>query len=536
MCRLPPKVKESESMARDARSREDRILILAPTGKDAVLAQEILERAGLFGFRCCQMTEVLAELNVGAGALLIAEEAFADDPAGTLAAWLGQQPPWSDLPVLVLARPGANSAAVRGAIEQLGNVTVVERPTRVATLVSVVRTALRSRQRQYQIREHLRERANAEVALRDADRRKNEFLAILAHELRNPLAPIRNSLHILRLSLPDDPAVTRIGEMLERQVKHIVRLVDDLLEMSRITRGKIELRRERVELAAVVRSAVETSQPLIDAAHHRLAISIPAQPLTVDGDPVRLAQVVANLLNNAAKYTEPGGQIWLTVRGEGTEAVVSVRDSGTGIAAENLREVFELFTQIDGPQMRTQGGLGIGLSLVKSLVEMHGGTVSVRSEGLGKGSEFLVRLPLAVEPARSRVEAAPAKSAPGAPAHRVLVVDDNRDAAESLRMVLELLGVDVRVAFSGQDALKLLDSYRPTVVLLDIGMPEMDGHEVAREIRRRPEFRDATLIAITGWGQEEDHRRSHAAGFDYHLTKPADPNTLRTLLVSLDRR
>ncbi len=505
------------------------MLVLAPTGKDAALTRGVFDRAGIPCLCCGDLEEICAQVERGAGALLLPEEAIDQDRKNCLVEWLGRQPAWSDLPVLVLARPGADSAAVAQAMDLLGNVTVVERPTRVVALVSAVRAALRARQRQLQIRDHLAER-------READRRKDEFLAILAHELRNPLAPIRNSLHILRLGARNDPTAERVTEMMERQVNHMVRLVDDLMEVSRITRGKIELRKEPVEVAAVVRSAVETSRPLIEAAGHQLTVAVPPEPLTLEGDPVRLAQVFANLLNNAAKYTEDGGRICLTVRREGGDAIaVSVRDTGIGISADMLPRVFELFTQVDRSTRRAQGGLGIGLTLVKSLVEMHGGSVEARSDGRGKGSEFVVRLPLAAAPRRAGAPA-PEEEGPSAVLvlRRVLVVDDNRDAAESLAMLLKLLGSEVHVAYDGPGALEALRTYRPSVVLLDIGMPGMDGHEVARRIRRQPELQDVTLIALTGWGQEEDRRRSQEAGFDYHLIKPVDVGALETLLSSLE--
>lgn len=378
------------------------------------------------------------------------------------------------------------------------------------------------------------ERLHLIKRLRDADQRKDEFLAVLAHELRNPLAPIRNSLHILRLTGQQDPAATRVGEIMERQVNHLVRLVDDLLEVSRITRGKIELRKELVELAAIVRSAVETSRPLIEAGRHELTLSIPTEPITLDCDPVRLAQVMANLLNNSAKYTDEGGQIRLSVRCESDWVVISIHDNGVGIAADMLPRVFDLFTQVELSSGRAQGGLGIGLTLAKSLVEMHGGTVQAKSDGLGKGSEFIIRLPLAAqEPPANRPETRP--NAVLAP-RRVLVVDDNRDAAQSLGMLLKLLGTEVHVAYSGADALQAIGSFQPDVVLLDIGMPDMDGYEVARRIRQQRDFEHVTLIALTGWGQDEDRNRSQLAGFDRHLIKPADVNVLQTLFVSLQQR
>jgi PAS domain S-box-containing protein len=382
------------------------------------------------------------------------------------------------------------------------------------------------------VKRDLTDRKLAEEALQRADRTKDEFLATLAHELRNPLAPIRNSLHIMRMASDKDPTLRRVSEIMERQVDHMVRLVDDLLEVSRITRGQIDLRKERIELAAVVSRAVETSRPLIDAGQHQLAISLSTEPLVVDGDPVRLAQVVSNLLNNAAKYMNRGGQIWLNVRKEEGQASISVRDTGIGIPAAMQPLVFEMFSQVDRSSSRSQGGLGIGLTLVRSLVEMHGGTVDVKSEGKDLGTEFVVRLPLCLD------DAPTGKSAPSRVAstvltrQRVLVVDDNRDAASSMGLLLKFLGAEVEVANSGPAALSAVASYRPAVVLLDLGMPDMDGYEVARRIRERPEFDDVTLIALTGWGQDEDRRRAHEAGFDHHLVKPADISSLQELLES----
>jgi PAS domain S-box-containing protein len=376
------------------------------------------------------------------------------------------------------------------------------------------------------------EQRAAEEALKEADRRKDEFLATLAHELRNPLAPIRNSLHILRLAGTDNVAAQRVHEMMERQVNHMVRLVDDLMEVSRITRGKIELRKEQVELAAVVRSAIETSKPLIDAARHQLAISLPAEPLMLEADPVRLAQVLANLLNNAAKYTDAGGQIWLTARRAGPSAVISVRDNGVGIPAGMLHKVFDLFTQVDDNYGRAQGGLGIGLTLVRSLVDKHGGSVEVKSDGPGKGSEFVVRLPLATAGRGPHDQRRDGDSLSAVAPRRILVVDDNRDAGESLSLLLRFFGADVFTVHNGPAALEAIPNYQPAVVLLDIGMPGMDGYEVARRIRQQAEGREAILIALTGWRQEEDQRRSREAGFDYHLVKPVDLGALQALLAS----
>jgi PAS domain S-box-containing protein len=592
-------------------------------------------------------------VDAGAAAVLLAEELIIQDRKNCLTEWLGRQPQWSDLPVLVIARTGADSAAVAQAMDLLGNVTVLERPTRVAALVSAVRTALRARQRQYQIRDQLAQRERdleiqtrlgaivassddaiisktlegiiqtwnagaerlfgysaaeaigqsitllipqerhdeersllerlrrgehiehletvrvakdgrridisltaspildarenivgassvardithrkqAEAALHEADRRKDEFLATLAHELRNPLAPIRNSMHILRMTARNDPTAERVCEMMERQVNHMVRLVDDLMEVSRITRGLIELRKEETDLGAILSSAVETSKPLITAADHQLAITIPQEYIPLYGDAVRLGQIFANLLNNAAKYTDRRGQIWLSARREGNEAVVSVRDNGIGISAPMLPKVFEMFMQADRSTNRSQGGLGIGLTLVKRLTEMHAGTISVQSEGPGQGTEVIVRLPVAaLQPDRTKQPSVSQKPT-SLPQRRVLVVDDNEDSAASMGMLLNFLGTDVQVAHDGPTALAIIESYRPDVVLLDIGMPGMDGFEVARQVRQRVDFNNIMLIALTGWGQTEDRNRTRAAGFDHHLVKPADITALQSLLT-----
>lgn len=372
-------------------------------------------------------------------------------------------------------------------------------------------------------------------ALREADRRKDEFLATLAHELRNPLAPIRNSLQILKMPRVDTETVERSRDMMERQVHHLVRLVDDLLDVSRVMRGKIELRLEQVELASVVARAVETVQPLVESRGHDLSVRLPPESLPLKADPVRLAQVVGNLLTNATKYTEPGGRIWLTAERDRDTAVLRVRDSGIGIAPYMLARIFELFVQVDHAATRSQGGLGIGLTLVKNLVEMHNGTVEARSGGLGKGSEFIVRLPLSAQVlAEDHRPDAPQRVAPPVSSgYRLLVVDDNQDAANSLAMLLRLQGHDVRAAYSGMAALEMIKVEVPDVVFLDIGMPGMDGYEVARRLRQQPGLETVVLVALTGWGQKEDRRRTAEAGFNHHLVKPAEPKVIESLLADL---
>jgi signal transduction histidine kinase len=512
-----------------------RILVLAPTSKDAELSTGLLERAGFACKACKDIVEVCAELDLGAGALVMPEEAIAQDGKAQLLRWLERQPPWSDLPILVMARGGADSPSIAQAMDLLRNVTVLERPVRVAALISALRTALRSRLRQYELRVHLTERDNHLRVLKDTDRRKDEFLATLAHELRNPLAPIGNAVQILRLRAHQDASVDELAAVMERQVKHLVRLVDDLLEMSRITRGRIELRSEQVTIESILRSAVETSRPLIDAADHQLTVTVPGEPMIVNGDPVRLAQVFANLLNNAAKYTDTGGRIWLTAYREGMAVVVSVRDSGHGIPPDMLPRVFEMFLQLPDHSARTHGGLGIGLTLVKTLIEMHGGTVRANSGGPGKGSEFIVRLPLLADaPGLAPSVAEPHPVPPRLASRRVLVVDDNVDAAHSLALVLRIMGLTTKVASSGPAALELLPQFKPELVFLDIGMPGMDGHAVARAIRAMPEWSGLTLVAMTGWGQDEDRRRSQQAGFNHHLIKPVDVRALEAFLRKLD--
>jgi signal transduction histidine kinase/ActR/RegA family two-component response regulator len=516
----------------DARAVERRVLILAPTGRDAQMTVDLLARAGIDGVPCASLAELSNEIETGAAAVLVAEEAISEYQYLSLAPALARQPPWSDLPIVVLTSQGADSESVAHAVRTLGNVTLLERPARVAALVSAVRTALRARERQYQIRAHLRDRERVAESLNEADRRKDEFLAMLAHELRNPLAPISNALQVLRLSGLTDPVASRMCEVMQRQVDHMVRLVDDLLEVSRITRGKITLHSEPSDLTVIIRNAVDVSRPLIDAAGHRLSIHMLDTPILVDGDPIRLTQVFANLLNNAAKYTPERGKITLTAQKRDGRAVISVRDSGEGIAPEMLARVFEMFTQAPPAAAQAKGGLGIGLTLVRQLVELHGGAVEAFSEGPGMGSEFIVTLPLLVAAAAGSAKSPEADAADSRFfGRRMLVVDDNADGADSLGLLLEMLGADVRVVYDGHAALEALDTFQPSVVLLDVGMPDLDGYEVARRMRARG-GNQLTIIAITGWGQPDDRARSREAGFDEHLTKPPDLEQLRHLLVS----
>jgi two-component system, sensor histidine kinase len=503
-----------------------RVLIHVLTRKDADITQSLLCAEGVPSLICANLEELLAAIKDGAAAILIAEERMALAGRAALADALCGQPPWSDLPLLVLTRPGADSSEVEDAVRTLGNVTLIERPMRVAALTSAVRTAVRARERQYQIRGHLAERVRTEESLRAADQRKDEFLATLGHELRNPLAPILTSMHLLKLSTFTDPRSVRACTVLERQVNHLVRLVDDLLEVSRITRGVMDVQKEPLDLVSVLRTAVETSRPLLEGARQALSVDIPDAIIPISGDPVRLTQVFANLLNNASKYTDTNGLIWLSASPENGWAVVSVRDNGIGIPSSHLTSVFDMFTQVDRSHRRAQGGLGIGLTLVRSLVQLHGGTVEARSGGSETGSEFIVRLPLVAE-RRPRREVTRSQ---GLPPCRILIVDDNREAAESLGVLLDELGATTSLAFGGREALQVIETFEPEVVLVDLGMPGMDGYEVCRRIRAVPGHVQTLVVALTGWGQDEDRERSRRAGFDHHLVKPLNVQTFRSLL------
>ena len=374
------------------------------------------------------------------------------------------------------------------------------------------------------------DRQRAVEALQEADRRKDEFLATLAHELRNPLAPISSGLHILRSSHDQSHRATAV-EIMERQISQMVRLVDDLLDVARITTGKVEVRHEPLDLAVAINDALETSEPVLGERRQTLTVTPPPQPVYVNGDRTRLAQVFANLLNNSHKYSEAGQPIAITFTREGGDAVVRVRDAGMGIHPEMLPRVFDMFRQADRTGGRSRGGLGIGLSLVKRIVELHGGAVTAHSEGLGLGSEFVVRLPAIESPVQPLTASPPANGA--AARRKILVVDDNADAAESLAALLSISGHDTRMAHDGHEALQQAERFHPDIVFLDIGMPTLDGHETAKLIRRQPWGKDMVLVALTGWGQSEDRRRSKDAGFNHHLVKPADPAVVEKLLSSI---
>ena len=513
------------------RSYSERVVVLAPTSRDGEVTSRLLADARIDAVVCRGWRHAEELMDEGAGALMVTDAAFSDPGFAVLLNMLERQPAWSNLPVLALCRHGLEAAGLREA--RLRNLTVLDRPTSTRVMISAVRTALRGRRWQYQIRDQIESLQRAERSLRQADQRKDEFLATLAHELRNPLAPIRTGLQLLQGGPPPDAAKYKdITEMMSRQMNQLLRLIDDLLEVSRISTGKLILQREPLDMRRVVEMALESCKPVIDRGGHRLSVNLPDETLWVDGDLTRLAQSLSNLLNNAAKYTPEGGQIWVELARVGPQALLTVRDSGVGLPPDMIGRVFDMFAQVNRSLARAQGGLGIGLALVKSLVTMHGGRVSAASAGPGRGSSFTIELPLAPEDSAPAPLPAAAEPDAARPA-RILVVDDNEDAATSLAMLLSLSGHEVLVENGGPAALKTADSFLPQAIFCDVGMPGMSGHEFAKRIRQDARFAGTLLVALTGWGSEEDKKRSREAGFDEHLTKPASVAAVEALLARL---
>lgn len=500
------------------------LLLLAPTTRDGALSREILAEAGLQARVCNTLDELCAEIANGGGAVLLTDDALVRGDPTLLANALRRQPAWSDIPVILLSPLGPDSPTAVWAMNELSNVTVLDQPIRVMTLISALRTAVKARERQYELRNRLE-------ALRLSDQQKDEFLATLAHELRNPLAPISNAVHLLRLAGGDEEARARVVATLERQVGTVVRLVDDLLELSRINHGLIELRKERLPVSDALRAAAEAMTPLMQTMGHDFSVIEPRETVLLEADAVRVTQIITNLLNNAARYTPRGGKVWLTAYRDGDDVVISVRDTGVGIPTEMLSRVFDLFVQVERTHDRSRQGLGLGLSLVKRLVELHGGSVEGRSAGPGQGSEFLVRLPAVAD--RRTAQARTPRRATGdrrmkeERSLRILLVEDHEDSAESLATLLRLLGHEVRVATDGFSALETVSTFQPEVALLDIGLPGMDGHELATRLRRLPGFERVLLLALSGYGLDADRRRSREAGFDGHFVKPVDLDALR---------
>lgn len=504
---------------------EQRVLIFPPSRRDGEATLHVLQQAGLTCCICQSGATLAAQLDEGAGAIVLTDSGLMDPEFEAVLASLNQQPPWSDIPIVLLCHSGSQSTTTP-MLERLTNATLLDRPTSARTLISAVQAAIRVRLRQYQARDQLEALKRAEEDLRNADRRKDEFLAMLAHELRNPLAPIRNASELLMRLAPENERMQSMAAIIKRQITQLTRLVDDLLDVSRITRGRIELQQVPVELSAVIAQAMESVEPLMRAKRHKVMMAVGYQPLYVKGDQARLVQCIANILTNSAKYTDPGGAIRIDVREEQSMALIAITDNGMGIPHELLSRIFDLFVQSDRSLDRSEGGLGIGLSVVRRLIEMHGGQVSASSDGLGHGATFEVRIPTIAPPAVAQEDPGDAL----APSKRVLIVDDNADAGNSLAMILNERGHVAEVVYGSSDALKRVTEFNPEVVLLDIGLPGMDGYEVARRIRGGG--CPARLVALTGYGQSEDFRRSYHAGFDAHLVKPVEMAELFKNLAS----
>jgi signal transduction histidine kinase/CheY-like chemotaxis protein len=512
----------------ESESRDRRILVFLPGGRDADLVAEALGEAGLAGRACADVDTFCRELGAGAGTAVLAEEMLSQAVTQRLVEALGQQPPWSDFPLVIFFASGTDTAATSrrmlDILEPLGNVTILERPIRVMSLLSAIQAALRARGRQYELRDLLRR-------LEDAVEYRDRFLTLLAHELRNPLAAVRNAALILnQMGLLQGSLAVEQGAIIDRQTHQLSRLIDDILEVYRVTSGKFTLQRQPVDLAEVARRCREAVAREAKAQRHQVSFAVGSEPILVEGDPARLEQVIGHLLRNAVNYTSPGGRITLAVTTEGHEAVVRVRDTGVGIAAERLPMLFQPIAPTSQLLDRPQGGLGIGLALVRGLVEAHGGTVAAFSAGPHQGSEFVVRLPLVATPA-VRVAGPNGGQAPATAARRILIVEDNPDGRETLCLLLQLAGHQVEVASDGVQGVKKALAMRPEAALVDIGLPGLDGYQVARQVRAALGD-EVLLIAMTGYGEPHDRRRALEAGFHAHLVKPVDPEELQALLAN----
>jgi signal transduction histidine kinase/CheY-like chemotaxis protein len=505
-------------------ARSERILILAPTGRDAQLTRNALREAGLRAEAMPDIDTLCTEIEGGAGTALVTEEALNNAAMQCLREVLERQPAWSDLPLLVFTSQPSAELTVRS-FEQLGaraNIIMIERPIRVKTMISAAQAALRARRRQYEVRELVEE-------LQQRLEERDHFLAMLSHELRNPLAAMTLAVDSVDGEHSNERAI------LQRQTRHLAKLVDDLLDIARVTTDKIALHMTAVDLADVVEHCVESSRARAEARQHRLTMQLGAAHAVVRGDAVRLEQVVSNLLSNAIKYTPPGGEIAVLLEMDGDDAVLRVRDNGKGIAPEMLTRVFDMFMQGDVALDRTEGGMGIGLTLVKKLVHLHHGTVRAYSRGRGSGSEFVVRLPLSKEALTRAVTPKPAAAPAPAPARRILVIEDNPEIRDLLRIKLRKLGHEVDSAEDGTKGLEKLLAAPPEIALVDIGLPGINGYEVARRAREAV-GPNVYLIALTGYGQAEDKKKALEAGFDVHLTKPADFIDLQNMLAQMPQR
>ena len=503
------------------------------SAQDVARIVELLGSLGVEGAPCADYSQLCDQIERGAAAIILSEPPTISDTDSRLLSILHTQPTWSAIPTIIISAESPNMDEISEGLP-LG-ATLVERPVRIKTLASIIRIALHARHNQYMLRDLLQERETLVDLLRHEARIKNEFLATLAHELRNPLAPIRTGLQILRLSPSGKPS-TQTLEMMDRQVRHLIRLIDDLLDISRITRGKLELRKQKIPLTLLLSNAVESSKPLLDSGKHTLTVSAPEELITLDVDPVRLAQVISNLLNNAAKYTPSGGAIALTALHKDDSVQIEVKDNGIGLSPQMLTKVFDMFSQVEPSAVRSQGGLGIGLTLARRLTEMHSGTVEATSPGPGKGSTFTVTLPYKEKPnadTADTTEGSRVSEPLHVTSHRVLVVDDQADIAQSFKDLLSLLGQDTHIAHNGPEALEAAKDFKPELIFLDIGLPGMTGYEVARTLRAEQETPKPRIIAVTGWGDEHNVSLARDAGFDRHLTKPVDPLEIQRILTAL---
>jgi len=500
-----------------------KVVVVTPNKPDSALAARFLAEHGIEARHCHGVGELLACLDASVGCVVLVEESLVEADVDPFHAALQAQPPWSDLPLLVIAsQDAALLKLIEGLFPHSGNVTLLQRPIHPVSLVSAVNVALRSRARQLEVRDLLEARDTAV-------RKRDEFLAMLAHELRNPLAPIRNAVYLLGTLDYADPLFLKCRSMIDKQARHVTRLVDDLLDVSRLELGKVELRPQRTDLNDTVAAAVESCAALTSGYRHSVNLRLAQHPLPVRADPVRLEQAVCNLLVNAAKFTPEGGSIEVSTRLERDTAVIAVKDNGMGIKPEMLESIFDLFTQDAVPLARTKGGLGIGLTLVKRLIELHGGTVRAFSEGLGSGSCFEAYLPL--DPHASEGVPASAKL-PDLQPKRILIVEDGADTRDSLGMLIRAWHHEVLFASSGPEGVDRAREARPDIALIDIGLPGFDGYQVARRIRRESLTwqKQVRLIALTGYGQANDRAKALDAGFDVHVLKPVDPAELRLLL------
>jgi signal transduction histidine kinase/ActR/RegA family two-component response regulator len=503
---------------------ESHVILLPATRRDGEAICAFLEPQRLECQVCANAAEAAAALSETAGVLILTDASLNDPMVVAITDTLSRQPDWSDIPVVLLSKAGAESLEVAKLAYTLTNVTLLDRPTSMRTLLSAILAALRSRTRQYQIRDQLLALKSAENALRLSDRRKDEFLAMLAHELRNPLAPIRTASELLpRIVPPGDSRVRSALAIVTRQVTQLSRLVDDLLDVSRITLGRIEMQRATVDVSDIVNQALESVESLVKEKNHRVR-RVLARPIFVDGDRARLVQCVSNILLNAVKYTDPAGDIDVELRQQNGFAVVSIRDNGVGISPELLPRVFELFVQSERSLDRSQGGLGIGLNVAERIVGLHQGRISASSDGPGRGSTFEIRLPTVAAPPAPKAAATPIDRT----SKRIMIVDDNQDAADSLASLLALEGHEVIAVYGADDALKTAAEFDAEFILLDIGLPDMDGYEVARRLRSDGTY--SRLVALTGYGQPADIQRAVDAGFDSHLVKPVDFGRLEQLL------